>query len=221
MKYQEFFPYEDFRQQQEAIIRIVEKASKERKNTLLVAPNGTGKTIITLSALLPIAYEKDLKIIYACRTHAQNTRVIKELNRVSRYIQNTRSTLVVNGISIRGRNEMCLNETILNLKVGPKESMAVCLDLRRNRNCRYFNNLMKKEEDLKNPAKFAPDLLNKPADAEEIIDFCNSFYGIKSKFLSCSIGHINSIMDAAKLQVSFISPFDKLSKILNVIKPIS
>ena len=172
MKYQEFFPYEDFRKQQETIIKTVEKASKERKNTLLVAPNGTGKTIIALSALLPIAYEKDLKIIYACRTHAQNTRVIKELNRVSKYIQNTRPTLKVNGISIRGRTEMCLNKTILDLKLGPRESMAVCLDLRSNRNCRYFNNLIKKQEDLKNPAKFAPDLLNKPTDADELIDFC-------------------------------------------------
>ena len=96
MKYNDFFPYENFRHQQEKIIRIVEKAAKERKNTLLVAPNGTGKTIIALSALLPIAYEENLKILYVCRTHAQNARIIKELIRVSKYLKNENSKLNIN-----------------------------------------------------------------------------------------------------------------------------
>ena len=172
MKYSEFFPYENFRYQQENIIRKVEKASKERKNILLVAPNGTGKTIIALSALLPIAYEENLKILYVCRTHAQNARIIKELNRVSKYIQSRNSKLKITGLSIRGRNEMCLNETLLSLKLGPKESMAVCFDLRVNRNCRYFINLTKRREDLENPINLAPDLFNRPVEAEDLMDFC-------------------------------------------------
>ena len=85
MKYIDFFPYKNFRQEQESIIKKIEQSSKENKNSLLVAPNGTGKTIIVLSALLPLAYEKDLKIIYTCRTHAQNTRIIKELTRISKF----------------------------------------------------------------------------------------------------------------------------------------
>ena len=172
MKYNDFFPYENFRHQQETIIRKVVSASKERKNTLLVAPNGTGKTIIALSALLPIAYEENLKIIYACRTHAQNARIIKELNRVSKYIKNIDLKIKINGLSIRGRNEMCLNETLLSLKLGPKESMAVCSDLRRNRNCRHFINLTKKRDELENPVKLAPELLDKPVEAEDLISFC-------------------------------------------------
>ena len=71
MKYSEFFPYENFRYQQENIIRKVEKASKERKNILLVAPNGTGKTIIALSALLPIAYEENLKILSSFQIYSK------------------------------------------------------------------------------------------------------------------------------------------------------
>ena len=172
MKYSEFFPYENFRYQQENIIRKVEKASKERKNILLVAPNGTGKTIIALSALLPIAYEENLKILYVCRTHAQNARIIKELNRVSKYIQSRNSKLKITGLSIRGRNEMCLNETLLSLKLGPKESMSVCFDLRINRNCKYFINLTKRKEDMENPVNLAPDLFNKPVEAEDLMDFC-------------------------------------------------
>jgi len=72
INYLDFFPYDQFREEQEEIIKQMEVASEERKITLLVAPNGTGKTVIALSALLPLAYKKDLKILYMCRTHSQN-----------------------------------------------------------------------------------------------------------------------------------------------------
>jgi len=139
---------------------------------LLVAPNGSGKTIIALSGLLSLAYEKNLKIIYLCRTHSQNQRVIKELIKISENIEDNNLGIKLNGLSIRGRNEMCLNETLLSLKVNPKESMSVCKDLRKNRNCSHFLNLLKKKGKVENPVKIAPEIFNKPIDAEELIDFC-------------------------------------------------
>ena len=71
----------------------------------------------------------------------------------------------LNGLSIRGRNEMCLNETLLTLKLNPKESMSVCKDLRQNRNCRYFSNLLKKKGELDSAISLDPELFNKPIDA--------------------------------------------------------
>jgi len=68
------------------------------KNILLVAPSGTGKTIIALSALLPIVYERNLKIIYMCRTHSQSARVIKELKKINKAIPEVK----IRGISLRG-----------------------------------------------------------------------------------------------------------------------
>jgi len=173
ISYLNFFPYDQFRIEQEDIIKQIEKASKEKKNILLSAPNGTGKTIMALSALLPLALEKDLKIIYMCRTHAQNTRIIKELNKVSKLIAVNELNVKVNGLSIRGRNEMCLNKTLLSLKLNPKESMSVCSDLRKNRNCSYFLNLLKQKEKYGNPILIAPEIFDKPVDAEDLINFCN------------------------------------------------
>ncbi len=172
LTYRNFFPYEEYRQHQEKIIKDIELASQERKNTLLVAPNGTGKTIVALSSFLPIAINKNLKIIYLCRTHAQNSRVIKELTKISNYLESINPNLKVNGLSIRGRNEMCLNKTLVSLKLNPNESMAVCTDLRKNRNCSYFLNLLKKRGQNDNPINIAPDLLNKPVDAGELIKYC-------------------------------------------------
>ena len=140
--------------------------------TLLLAPNGTGKTIIALCGLLPLAYEKDLKIIYMCRTHSQNRRIIKELIKISQKTIDDKLGIKLNGLSIRGRNEMCLNKTLLSLKLNPREAMSVCGDLRKNRNCLYFLNLIKKKGQNGNPISFAPELFNKPVDAEELINFC-------------------------------------------------
>ena len=171
--YLNFFPYDQFRIQQEDIIKQIEKASKEKKNILLSAPNGTGKTIMALCGLLPLALEKDLKIIYMCRTHAQNTRIIKELNKVSKLIALNKLNVKVNGLSIRGRNEMCLNKTLLSLKLNPKESMSVCSDLRKNRNCSYFLNLLKHKDRYENPIFIAPEIFNNPVDAEDLLHFCD------------------------------------------------
>lgn len=173
INYLDFFPYEQFRQEQEIITQQVELASKEKKITLLVAPNGTGKTVIALSALLPLVFKNDLKILYMCRTHSQNTRIIKELRKISTFLEDNVHSSRLNGLSIRGRNEMCLNKTLLSLKLDPKESMAVCYDLRTNNNCSYFINLLKKKDKAENVNSLAPELLSKPVDAEDLLEFCS------------------------------------------------
>ncbi|MFX1303737.1 MAG: hypothetical protein ACFE9X_10290, partial [Promethearchaeota archaeon] len=68
-----------------------------------------------------------------CRTHSQNRRIIKELIKISQKITNDNLGVKLNGLSIRGRNEMCLNKTLLSLKLSPREAMSVCWDLRKNR----------------------------------------------------------------------------------------
>ncbi|MFX1420422.1 MAG: helicase C-terminal domain-containing protein [Promethearchaeota archaeon] len=107
-----------------------------------------------------------------CRTHSQNRRIIKELIKISQKISNNDLKINLNALSIRGRNEMCLNNTLLSLKLNPREAMSVCTDLRKNRNCIYFLNLLKKRGQSENPLSIAPEMFNRPIDAEELITFC-------------------------------------------------
>ncbi|MFX1502249.1 MAG: helicase C-terminal domain-containing protein [Promethearchaeota archaeon] len=107
-----------------------------------------------------------------CRTHSQNRRIIKELVKISQRIIDDNQGIKLNALSIRGRNEMCLNETLISLKLNPKEAMSVCGDLRKNRNCRYFLNLLKKKGQNENPLSIAPELFTKPVDAEDLLNFC-------------------------------------------------
>ena len=98
----EYFPYNSVRPHQDEFISTVFNAVHDRRSVLIEGSNGLGKTISALSACLPVAIEKNLKILYVARTHRQHDRVIEELRAVFRKHQ-------VTGVSIRGRNEMCLN----------------------------------------------------------------------------------------------------------------
>jgi DNA excision repair protein ERCC-2 len=172
MNYKEFFPYHQYRISQEKIIEQIENNARKSNNILLSAPNGTGKTIIALSALLPVAIKNDLKILYLCRTHSQNARVIKELMKISDSLLKIDNDLKINGLSIRGRNEMCLNKILKDLNPDPREAMSICKDLRKNRNCVHFINLLKKRNKVKNPTLISPEILNQPVDADILIDLC-------------------------------------------------
>lgn len=165
--YLDFFPYPTFRPEQERLIGEIERAVRLKKNVLLVGPNGVGKTIIVLSALLPTAYERKLKIVYMCRTHSQSARVIQELKKIYEY--NPRSGYDNSGLSIRGRNEMCLNETLKKTKISPTEAMSKCKSLRVSKSCVYYTNVKNSTDGFKDLDLF---YFKKPVEAEELIELC-------------------------------------------------
>lgn len=167
LRYIDFFPYPIFRKDQEQITDQIEKSARQGNNILLVAPNGTGKTIMALSGSLPLAQDKGLKIVYLCRTHAQSSRVIEELTKIESSLSGTGKSVA--GISIRGRKDMCLNNLLLKLRANPTEAMGVCADLRKNNNCVYYRNVKKLNEGFKNLDLFE---FKRPVDAEELMEYC-------------------------------------------------
>ncbi len=160
LSYMNFFPYHSYRSEQQEIIREIELSVRLKKNVLLIAPSGSGKTITALSAILPLVYEKGLKMIYLCRTHTQSARVINELKKIHS------SKLKINGLSLRGRNEMCLNSSLLDSKLSPMDAMLICSDLRIRESCNFYNKL----HENKNPEDLS--YFESPRDAQELIEYC-------------------------------------------------
>ena len=127
----DYFPYENVRPHQDQFIGTVYSAVKERRSVLIEGSNGLGKTISALSAVLPIAMEKKLKILYVARTHRQHERVIEELKAIGKKHP-------VAGVSLRGRNEMCLYRFDSNQHYDAKSLMEVCELLKAKGTCPYY-----------------------------------------------------------------------------------
>jgi len=125
INYKDFFHYKEFRPQQEEIIQSIEVLARNKENILLQGPNGLGKTSISLSSLLPIVFDNELKIIYLCRTHSQNKRVMEELEDIC-----NNKNINIRAITIQGRKSMCLNKELLDNNLTNEEFTEECDRLR-------------------------------------------------------------------------------------------
>ena len=158
----EYFPYASVRPNQDQFIRTIFDAVEERRSVLIEGSNGLGKTISAISACLPTAIEKDLKILYVARTHRQHDRVIEELRAVFKKHH-------VSGISIRGRNQMCLNNLAAKNAYDAKSLMEACEMLKAKGRCPYHK---APEEQTYEYLQLQQQLTTRPYTASEIQKVC-------------------------------------------------
>jgi DNA excision repair protein ERCC-2 len=158
----EYFPYDSVRPHQDAFISTIHNAVDNRRSVLIEGSNGLGKTISALSACLPVAIQKNLKILYVARTHRQHDRVIEELRAVYRRHP-------VTGVSIRGRNEMCLNAFAARGAFDSKSLMEVCELLKAKGRCPYYVNVDERTYDY---LQLCQQVSCRPYMASEIMRVC-------------------------------------------------
>lgn len=158
----EFFPYDTVRPHQDEFIKTVYNSVANRRSILIEGSNGLGKTISALSAVLPVAIEKKLKILYVARTHRQHDRVIEELRMVFRKHQ-------ISGLSIRGRNEMCLNVFAARGAFDSKSLMEVCELLKAKSRCPFYTNVEERTYDY---MQLQQQIASRPYMGSEIQRIC-------------------------------------------------
>jgi DNA excision repair protein ERCC-2 len=190
----EFFPYPTVRIHQDQFINTIYNAVNAKQSVLIEGSNGLGKTISALSACLPVAIEKKLKILYVARTHRQHERVIDEL----RMIYKKRP---ISGVSIKGRNEMCLNAFAANGAFDSKSLMEMCDLLKAKGRCLYYKNVDLQTYDY---LQLVKQLAAKPYTATEIQQIC------KKKEL-CPYELVKaSLSDTKIIALSYLYAFDPL-----------
>lgn len=178
----EYFPYSNARPHQDQFINTVHEAVRNRQSVLIEGSNGLGKTISALSACLPVAIEKKLKILYVARTHRQHDRVIEELRAVYKRHH-------VSGLSIRGRNEMCLNVFAARGAFDSKSLMEVCELLKAKSRCPYYLNV---DEQTYDYLQLQQQLSSQPYTASEILRVCKRkelcpYELVKSSLSDCKV----------------------------------
>ncbi|MDR2707783.1 MAG: hypothetical protein LBB87_03435 [Nitrososphaerota archaeon] len=190
----EYFPYPEVRIHQDQFINTIHNAVNARQSVLIEGSNGLGKTISALSACLPVAIEKKLKILYVARTHRQHERVIDELRMI--YKKHP-----ISGISIKGRNEMCLNAFAANGAFDSRSLMEMCDLLKSKGRCPYYKNVDLQTYDY---LQLVKQLATRPYTATEIQQIC------KKKEL-CPYELVKaSLSDTKVIALSYLYAFDPL-----------
>ncbi len=163
MSYMDFFPYPEARDGQEQMMKEIEESVKAGIHICSEAPNGFGKTCVTLSSVLPWVNERDGKILYCARTHRQLDRVMEELEEIS-------GKKDVSGVSFRGRRHMCLNSFVLENADFVAPISEVCGQLKATGRCVYYENLRR----AGNPEDLLEDMPKKVLSAPEIAKIASS-----------------------------------------------
>jgi DNA excision repair protein ERCC-2 len=138
-----YFPYSELRKGQAEIINTIRNSIERRKNLILEAPSGIGKTIAVLYAIYPYLFEK-FKLVYLTRTYREIERVFKELFLLNKNFE-IETTL------IKGRKELCINEKINNKEF--EEFYFLCKKLIQQNKCNYFKNFIIKSNIIENVLK--------------------------------------------------------------------
>jgi DNA excision repair protein ERCC-2 len=159
----DYFPYDEAREGQEDMMERIEVSVRAGTHICSEAPNGFGKTCVTLSAVLPWINQKEGKILYCARTHRQLDRVMEELESIS----NRRD---VSGVSFRGRRHMCSNSFVLESADFIAPISEVCGQLKTTGRCTYYENLRR----AGNPEELLADMPKKVLTAPEITKIATS-----------------------------------------------
>ena len=210
----EYFPYASVRPFQDQFINTIFTGVKERRSVLIEGSNGLGKTISALSAVLPTAIEKKLKILYVARTHRQHERVIEELKEISKKHP-------VTGVSLRGRNEMCLNKFESGQAYDSKALMEVCELLKAKGKCPYYKNAGEQTYDY---LQLQQQISTRPYKSSEIMRICKKKKICPYELIKSAISDVNVVALSylyvfdSGIRTAFLKNFDtQLQKIILIV----
>ncbi|GEM_PF-6843796 len=127
----QFFAYDTCRNYQAKAINSIYNALLNKNHVLLEAPTGWGKTSVALATSLAIQKEKNLRIIYLCRTNQQIFTVLNELSKIKG------KGININMLGLYGRNQLCIFKPIASIK-----NIAfyhTCSAIKAARKCPFYN----------------------------------------------------------------------------------
>ena len=157
-----YFPYKNPRPGQLVLINAIQEEFSKGNHLCVEATNGFGKTIASLSAVLPLAEKKQYGILYVARTHKQLDRVMQELRPLSQ-------SFGFKGLVFRGRTASCLNPLVRKFAQNPQQAMYICGQLKKSGRCSYHKTLQKK---VKKSRNFIQKFLETPLTGLQLRNKC-------------------------------------------------
>ena len=127
------FPYSEVRLGQDDFINQVYKIINEKRNILVSAPTGLGKTVSALAPAIKIAKEKNLTVIFLTSRQTQANQAIKTIKDISKKSKNP-----VNYMAFIGKRNMCVHP---DRDLYPASDFnEFCKKMKETGKCKYFKN---------------------------------------------------------------------------------
>jgi DNA excision repair protein ERCC-2 len=131
------FPYDKIRKIQDVMLNDVYDSIKNKKNIIIHAPTGIGKTVSVLAPALSYAMDKDLTIFFLTSRQTQHKIAIDTLKQIKKKFNNND----FNVADIIGKKWMCMQEVE---SLYSNDFTDYCKKLRDDNQCEFYSNTRKK-----------------------------------------------------------------------------
>ncbi len=160
------FPHDKVRDVQDEMISEVVSAVKNKKNLIVHAPTGIGKTASALGPALSFALKNGLTIFFLTSRHTQHKIALETLKQIRKKYGNNFSV-----VDIIGKKWMCLQPG--SGRLYSNDFSDYCKRLRENKECEFYLNSRRKNKVSVEAKKALENLKNEgPLHAEELIEEC-------------------------------------------------
>ena len=162
------FPHEKIREIQDQLIIDVDDAIRAKKDIIIHAPTGLGKTAATLSPALRHAIDNDLTIFFLTSRHTQHKIVIETLKLIK-----DKYKIKIPCVDIVGKKWMCPMPGVD--KLYSNEFSEFCKSQREDRKCEFYVNVRDKSNKFSVKAKKIIEDIERisPLDSKSIVERCS------------------------------------------------
>ena len=160
------FPHSKIRDIQDELLKKIDDTIKNKKNLIVHAPTGLGKTAAALGPCLKYALEKDLTVFFLTSRHTQHKIAIETLKKIKeKYNEN------FNAVSIIGKKWMCPVPGTKELYSG--EFAEYCKKAIEDNKCEFYINTRKSGKLTVKAKKIFEEIKQiNPCNSEKVIDIC-------------------------------------------------
>ncbi|MAE13614.1 hypothetical protein CMO92_03540 [Candidatus Woesearchaeota archaeon] len=132
------FPHKEVRAVQKELLAAIQKGIDAKRNLVIHAPTGLGKTASSLPVALKKALEEDLVVFFLTSRHTQHQIALDTLQLIKE-----KFNLHFGVVSLIGKKGLCLQPGVQSLTA--KNFHEFCRAMREDKKCEYYERMKTKE----------------------------------------------------------------------------